>query len=73
MEVKIGVQYAPRELVVDVSSTAAEVEKALSKALGDGSLLKLSDTKGRTVMIPAERISYVEIGSTGGSQVGFRS
>ena len=35
MEVKIGVQNATRELVLESSDSAADVEKTVSKALAD--------------------------------------
>ncbi|MBS44746.1 MAG: ATP-binding protein [Nocardioides sp.] len=74
MEVKIGVQYAPRELVVDTDAAPEEVEQMLSNAVGatDG-VLSLTDSKGRRVLVPAAKIAYVEIGSTTVGAVGFRS
>ena len=35
MEVKIGVQYAPRELVLESTQTPDEVEEAVADALKD--------------------------------------
>ena len=53
MEVKIGVQNASRELVLDSSESPADVEKAVSAALADdGGVLTLTDSKGRTVLVP---------------------
>jgi hypothetical protein len=71
VEVKIGVQYSPRELVVESTQSPDEVEAALSKALADGSLFSLTDEKGRKVVVPAERISYVEIARAETRKVGF--
>ena len=74
MEVKIGVQNTNRELVVDSSETADEVEKAVSASLsGDGKVLVLSDSKGRKVIVPADKLAYVEIGTSTTGQVGYRS
>ena len=74
MEVKIGVQNANRELVLDSGQSTADVEKAVSQALsGDQSILVLSDTKGRKVQVPIDKLAYVEIGSPTAGQVGFRS
>ncbi len=72
MEVKIGVQHAPRELSVDTADTADDVQAALDKALADNSTLALTDSRGRQVLIPARNIAYVEIGSPTAGQVGFR-
>ncbi len=72
MEVKIGVQYAPRELVLESTQTAAEVEQAVTDVLaGKASVLSLVDEKGRRVMVPAEKIAYVEIAEAGARPIGF--
>ena len=63
MEVKIGIQHAPRELVVDTEDDAAAVEKQFTEAVAGDGVLALTDTKGRRVIVPADRISYVEIGT----------
>jgi uncharacterized protein DUF3107 len=74
VEVKIGVQNASRELVLDSSESADAVEKVVAEALsGDTGVLTLSDTKGRKVLVPVGKLAYVEIGSPTASQVGFRS
>jgi aspartate oxidase len=73
VEVKIGVQHAPREITVDTSDSAEEVERLVTEAVkGDGGVLTLSDSKGRRVIVPADRISYVEIGGGVQGTVGFR-
>ena len=33
----------------------------------------LSDTKGRRVLVPIDKLAYVEIGSPSSGQVGFRT
>lgn len=72
MEIKIGVQHAPRELVVDTPSSQDEVQEAVSKALGDGSPLQVTDQRGRLIVVPGDRIAYVEIGGGNVGSVGFR-
>ena len=44
-----------------------------TEAVASDGLLTLTDTKGRRTMVPAERITYVEIGGGVSGQVGFRS
>ena len=74
MEVKIGVQNANRELVLDSGQSTDDVEKAVSQALsGDEGVLVLTDSKGRKVLVPTDKLAYVEIGSPSSGQVGFRS
>jgi hypothetical protein len=74
VEVKIGVQNATRELVLDSGDSAADVEKTVTKALADDdAILTLTDSKGRTVLVPVKKLAYVEIGSPTAGQVGFRT
>jgi hypothetical protein len=72
VEVKIGVQHVPRELLIEVGQTADEIERAVQAALeaGDG-MLSLTDERGRRVIVPAERLAYVEIGEPEARRVGF--
>jgi len=72
VEVKIGVQNAPREIVLESPQTADEVEGAVAKALeGTSKLLVLADEHGRRIIVPAERLAYVEIGEPAVRKVGF--
>ncbi|MFE9422989.1 DUF3107 domain-containing protein [Kitasatospora sp. NPDC006697] len=72
MEVKIGVQNAPREIVIESSQTADEVENAVAKSLeGTSKLFSLTDEHGRRILVPADRLAYVEIGEQAVRKVGF--
>ena len=72
MEVKIGVQYASRELVLESAQTPEEVEKAVADALkADLGVLTLTDEKGRRVLVPADKLAYVEIAENEQRRVGF--
>ncbi|HEV2451599.1 MAG TPA: DUF3107 domain-containing protein [Streptosporangiaceae bacterium] len=73
MEVKIGIQSAPRELVVETETAVEEVERALTAALADGGVFTLRDDKGGRLLIPAEKIAYVELGGSEQRRVGFGS
>ncbi|MDO9456158.1 DUF3107 domain-containing protein [Nocardioides sp.] len=73
MEVKIGVQHSPRELVVETDETPEAVEKLVAEAVSGEGVVTLTDTKGRKVIVPAAKIAYVEIGGGVAGTVGFRS
>lgn len=73
MEVRIGVLHASRELSIDTTLDADQVEEAVRSALGDGGVLALSDSKGRRLVVPVEKLGYVEISTSVAGQVGFRS
>lgn len=72
MEVKIGVQFAPRELMLESGQTPDEVAAAVADALAsnDG-LLQLTDEKGRKVIVPVAKLAYVEIAEANVRPVGF--
>jgi hypothetical protein len=74
VEVKIGVQNASRELVIDSEQSGEDVEAAVSQAIsGDAPVLVLADARGRKLIVPTDKLAYVEIGSSVAGQVGFRS
>lgn len=72
MEVKIGVQHAPRELVVDTDVSPEDVESRLAEALSGNGVFTLHDSKGRRVVVPSATIAYLEIGKPTSGAVGFR-
>jgi len=73
VEVKIGVQNAARELNIDTDESPDSVAKQVAEALSNGGVLTLADSKGRRVLVPVEKLAYVEIGHGTIGQVGFRS
>lgn len=73
MEVTIGVQNLGREISLETDLSADEVASAVSSALADGTVLTLTDSKGRRVLVPSAVLGYVEIGSETQRKVGFGS
>ena len=73
VEVKIGVLHTAREITFDSTDSAGDITKAVQKALADGAVLNLNDDRGRTILIPADRIAYVELGDSASRRVGFGS
>jgi hypothetical protein len=71
VEVKIGVQFAPRELSLESAQSPAEVEKIVSQAIEAGGTLNLIDDKGRRVIVPVDKLAYIEIAESSSRQVGF--
>jgi len=71
VEVKIGVQQTAREVVLQSEQSSESVLDAVSAALKDGSPLVLTDDKGRTVVVPGDKIAYVEVGASVAGRIGF--
>lgn len=73
MDVKIGVVYTTKELLVELDGGADEVRATIDTALANAEpLVWLTDSKGRRVGVPTDKIAYVEIGSDDAAhKVGF--
>jgi hypothetical protein len=72
VEVRIGVKGAPRELSLESTQTADEIQAIVDAALsGKSATVTLTDEKGRRVMIPADKLAYVEIAEADSRRVGF--
>ena len=73
MEVRIGVVYTARELTVETDDSVDGVTAAIEGAMSNGdSMLWLTDTKGRRIGVPVDKIAYVEVAAdAGGRKVGF--
>ena len=73
MEIKVGVENTPREVALESEQTPEQVTAAVEAALANGSLLSLTDDRGRTVLIPGSTMAYVEIGAPSSRRVGCGS
>jgi hypothetical protein len=71
VEVKIGVQYAPRELVLESKLSPKDLSETIEQAVENGGVLRLEDDKGRQLYIPVEKIAYIEVTSANVRSVGF--
>jgi hypothetical protein len=79
VEVKIGIHSVPRELIVETDTPAADIERDLTAALagaaaagGTGSsVFTLAVSKGGKVLVPADKIAYVEFSAPESRRVGF--
>jgi hypothetical protein len=72
VEVRIGIPSVPRELLIETASTPEEVESALAAAVAaQTGVFVLANVKGGKVLVPADKIGYVELGGTEPRRVGF--
>jgi hypothetical protein len=71
VEVKIGVLYAPRELLVETDTSPDDIEKALAKSIVEGGVFSLVDNKGSRVVVPVDKLAYLEIAEPDDRRVGF--
>ena len=73
MEVKIGIQMAARELVVETGASAEEIKQALMAAVAENKLFVVTDSKGGTILVPGDQIAYVELDQAEPRRIGFGS
>ncbi len=71
MEVRIGIQHATRELVLESTEKPEAVAKKVSEAIKNDGMLDLIDEKGHRVVVPAAKLAYVEIAAAEVRRVGF--
>ena len=66
MEIRIGVTYSPKEIELELADDDAGdalVEQISSSVGEEGSMLWLTDKKGRRVGVPTAKLAYIEIGA----------
>jgi hypothetical protein len=71
VEVKIGIRDVAREVVLESELTPEAVSEAVDAAIASEGLLKLTDDKGKLIMVPGPLIGYVEIGAPETRRIGF--
>ena len=71
MEVKIGIQNIGREITLESAQDADDLAKVVAESISKGTELRLTDDKGRQIIIPANVLGYVEIGAEEVRRVGF--
>jgi hypothetical protein len=73
VEIVIGIKDLARELTIQTSKPAADIESQVAAALAkpEGSVLSFTDDHGRTTLIPAAAVGFVELGSEAQRRVGF--
>ncbi len=71
MEVRIGVRDVAREISFETNESGDTIAEAVAEALRDGTLLDLSDDKGRRYFVPAAMIGFVHVGESEKGKVGF--
>jgi hypothetical protein len=74
VQVRIGVQSVAKELVVESSLSADEVERAVNDAVAEeDGVLTLRGRDGLRLVVPAAKLAYVEIAESEPRSVGFGS
>ena len=70
MEIRIVVQQATREIVLEMEDDATKVAKLVADSIAKGELLDLTDAKGRRVKVRVAKLAYVDFGAAAATRVG---
>lgn len=70
-EVKIGISDSTHEINFESPSSSSEVIGKINEAIKSATVLALTDVKGREILVPHNKISYVEVGQSANRHVGF--
>lgn len=71
MDIVIGIQHTSRDISLESEESPEVITQKVTQALASGEVLTLTDAKGRTVIVPSEKIAYVDLGPATGRRVGF--
>ena len=71
VQVRITVANVASDVNFESALSAAEIQSAVNASLKSGEALTLEDIRGRVVMVPADKIGFVEIGEQTDRRVGF--
>jgi Protein of unknown function (DUF3107) len=70
-KVRISITNVGSELSFDCPTSPADIKSAVTAALTSQSPLILQDVQGHEIIVPADKIGYVEIGEPTERRVGF--
>jgi hypothetical protein len=71
IQVRIGISDSNHELVFETETTSEKVLSLANEAIEKKTSLELTDTRRRTVLVPAGKIAFIEIGDSAERKVGF--
>jgi hypothetical protein len=80
VEVKIGIQSVPRELIIETDETQAQIEMRLREALTaylggtegrPSPVFTLTSAKGGLLLVPADKIAFIEFSTDQARKIGF--
>lgn len=65
MDVRIGVTYSPKELDIELPDGVEPqaVKAEIETAIAGGSMVWVTDRRGRQVGVPADKVAYIEVAS----------
>jgi uncharacterized protein with WD repeat len=72
-EIRIGIAETSQELHISSELSQEKAVAAIKDSMDKNEALLLTDVKGRQTLVPASKISFVEVGESEERKVGFGS
>ena len=70
-EVRIAVTSVASDIVFASLMSTADIKIAVTEALNSDKPLILNDVRGHEIIVPADKIGFVDVGESGSRRVGF--
>ncbi len=70
-EVRIAVTRVTSDLVFESAMSTSEIKSAVTASLASGNPLTLSDIRGHEIIVPSDKIGFVQVGDPSSRRVGF--
>lgn len=71
MDIELGIKHVDRAVAFSTDASQEEVNAAIEHALASHETLRLQDSKGRAIIVPADSLGYAIVGSATKHSVGF--
>lgn len=70
-EVRIAVTRVNGDIIFESAMNVIEIKSAVTEAIVTGKPLSLTDIRGHEIIIPADKIGFVDVGESASRRVGF--
>ncbi len=71
MDIELGIQHVARPVNFSTDDSADKVSQVIEDAVAHGTMIDLTDNKGRRILVPGTALGYATIGSETRHAVGF--
>lgn len=71
MDIELGIQNVARPVNFSTDESAEKISEIIAQAVSQGTMINLTDSKGRHILVPGTALGYATIGSETRHAVGF--
>ena len=71
MDIELGIRNVARPVNFSTEDSADKVSQVIADAVANGTMIDLTDSTGRRILVPGTALGYATIGSETRHAVGF--